>query len=61
MGKSKCPSCQQEVKFESSIEEIDKASFKVAIIRCPKCKTAIGVVDGFTLENVLEIKQNLNR
>jgi hypothetical protein len=58
---SKCPSCQETVKFEASLEDVTKIIYKLIIIRCPQCQTAIGVVDGKMTLEVNEIKNQLSK
>lgn len=44
LNSSKCPNCQK-TGFELNTENPKDSNFKINIVRCISCKTAIGVVD----------------
>lgn len=50
---SKCPSCQK-TGFEIVTEEPQGSNYKVNIVRCRYCKTAIGAMEYYNLGALLE-------
>ncbi len=52
LNTSKCPKCQK-TGFELNTETIANSIYKINIIRCSSCKTAIGVTDYFNAGSLI--------
>lgn len=57
---TKCPACQK-YGFEVVTEEPKDSNFKLMIVRCQSCKTAIGAMDFYNIGTLIhELAKKLN-
>jgi len=60
MSSSKCPKCQN-TGFEMSEENVHNCNYLLPIIRCQTCKTAIGVIEYYAIqEKFHKLAEKLN-
>ena len=61
LNTSKCPKCQM-TGFELNTETVSGSNYKINIIRCSYCKTAIGTTDFFNAgELILKLASSLGK
>ena len=58
MSKAKCPKCGND-DFEAIPQGVDHLNLEIFFVACKSCSTAIGVVEGTTVDNVKDIKKAL--
>lgn len=57
---TKCSSCQKS-GFEVIVEEPKGSNFKLILVRCQSCKTAIGVLDYYNIGTLVhKLAKKLN-